>query len=525
MFKKGPYINAPLNTKPACSDAGSTCSDVGGGCCDLIASFEYDENTYLLTLTTTYGGHVFTVDLSSLAPDGVVNSVIYDPVTGILTVTTTAPATYQVNIGAEAVANTVFVMANGSDATGQRERFDLPFATPWAAVAAAVAGDTVIIYPGNYTTANLENIVKDGVKIHMYSGAVMSFTSTSLSNRPLADNGVQANFVVTGNGRINIGNTANAALNQMMSNSASTYDITLDTLDHLGYLHSSAGESLRLVVKTLISPSNQSIVWRNTIAAPSKSYIRVENLIGSGAFFSTFDHRNFTAAGSIDIEIGYHLVDLAFQFTGYYYFNTVTCPIRVKSKIRQRGNLHPNGRKPICVFDLCAPAYDIDIDVNHVGNAMQFQGFAAGGATSSGIVRLRGYIQAPTTALVLQMHNFNVGSRVTIDYNLHLVDNINDRHFLMTNVPTTVHFTGRLRYQTTMPAATSAPFEYNNPIGTPTATLRNLVVETDTDYLYKGNGPVQLDIPCIGVYSNKGLNPVLHAAVIEPITVSPSVTA
>lgn len=56
--------------------------------------------------------------------------------------------------------NTLWVMKNtggngGNDATGTRNRMDLPFLTIAAAEAAAVAGDTICVLPGNYTEPTL----------------------------------------------------------------------------------------------------------------------------------------------------------------------------------------------------------------------------------------------------------------------------------------------------------------------------------------------------------------------------------
>lgn len=53
------------------------------------------------------------------------------------------------------INNVVHVMANGNDATGTRNRMDLPFATPGAAEAAANNGDTIVVWQGGYLVSNL----------------------------------------------------------------------------------------------------------------------------------------------------------------------------------------------------------------------------------------------------------------------------------------------------------------------------------------------------------------------------------
>lgn len=65
------------------------------------------------------------------------------------------------------VENTIFVMKNGNDSTGLRERFDLPFLTIEAALTVAVAGDVIVIYPGQYIVSNGDAIIKPYVSIEM----------------------------------------------------------------------------------------------------------------------------------------------------------------------------------------------------------------------------------------------------------------------------------------------------------------------------------------------------------------------
>lgn len=75
------------------------------------------------------------------------------------------------------VNNTVFVMKNGNDATGEVEMFDLPFLTVQAAIDAAITSGiepiTVIVYPGVY----IENIyLRWNVNIYMNEWAIIQWT-------------------------------------------------------------------------------------------------------------------------------------------------------------------------------------------------------------------------------------------------------------------------------------------------------------------------------------------------------------
>ena len=65
------------------------------------------------------------------------------------------------------IDNELFVSENGNNATAMRGRLDRPYKTPLAAVAAAQAGDTVVIFANNngvpYAVAG--NLMKPGVNI------------------------------------------------------------------------------------------------------------------------------------------------------------------------------------------------------------------------------------------------------------------------------------------------------------------------------------------------------------------------
>ena len=54
--------------------------------------------------------------------------------------------------------NTVFVSKNGNDSTGARNRFDLPFLTPSAANAVMQSGDSMFVFPGNYSGQSITGV-------------------------------------------------------------------------------------------------------------------------------------------------------------------------------------------------------------------------------------------------------------------------------------------------------------------------------------------------------------------------------
>lgn len=60
---------------------------------------------------------------------------------------------------------------NGSNTTGARSRLDLPYKTIGAAVTAASAGDTVLVYPGTY----VENVaLSKAINLHLFAGVTIA---------------------------------------------------------------------------------------------------------------------------------------------------------------------------------------------------------------------------------------------------------------------------------------------------------------------------------------------------------------
>jgi hypothetical protein len=79
--------------------------------------------------------------------------------------------------GSGIAARTVWVATNGNDSTGLRERIDRPFATTPAAKNAALAGDTIVAFPGTYY--NCTNLLKPGVNWSGWPGATLTHTNTT----------------------------------------------------------------------------------------------------------------------------------------------------------------------------------------------------------------------------------------------------------------------------------------------------------------------------------------------------------
>lgn len=88
------------------------------------------------------------------------------------------------------IQNVVLVSKNGNDTTGLRNNWGKPFLTIAGANNVAQPGDTVIVFPGSYTSTNWN---LDNVRYYLYPGTTV---------RSVIDNGTAKNIFVYGEGDI-----------------------------------------------------------------------------------------------------------------------------------------------------------------------------------------------------------------------------------------------------------------------------------------------------------------------------------
>lgn len=172
------------------------------------------------------------------------------------------------------VGNTVFVSKSGDDATGLRQSLKYHFLTVEAAMAVAVAGDIVVVYPGTYTFA--APVSKDGVTLHLMSGTTITGAATVNTIEVTAG----ISFKVTGNGKI----TCNDAWAVYQNNATSTLSIECDEI-----LGSTGSGNLTTAILT-----------------SSKTYIKAHKHISAGTCASALDIQ-----GGGDVVVDANLVDAA----------------------------------------------------------------------------------------------------------------------------------------------------------------------------------------------------------------------
>ena len=106
------------------------------------------------------------------------------------------------------IANSIFVNENGDDVTGAPYNMYTPYRNIYTAVSAAVAGDTIIVYPGLYTHLNGEALIKEGVNLYLMEGANVVIDKVNTST--LTFNNKHG---IYGNGNLTLNSNASTAIN------------------------------------------------------------------------------------------------------------------------------------------------------------------------------------------------------------------------------------------------------------------------------------------------------------------------
>ena len=533
-------------------------------CCDevvngdgVINSLSFNNTTNELTATAT-NGDSFTVDLSDLAGDSYVTAVSYNSATRVLTLSRNnglPDLTTTISVPT-LVANTVFVMENGNDGTGTRERFDLPFASVSAAVQAAQAGDTVEVYAGTYdepdpiTAANV--LVKDGVNVYFHPNTFLTYSSTAGSNSPFWDQGVGVTAKIWGYADIRINSLGGGVGGQLyLTHPDSDIQIECNTLSMRRRIRCTNGTRLHITCHEEIRCTYVQIL--SIRLAPNTDLdLQVHapdwwadiSEAGTDTDYSAIGLRDFGPNGRISLKGRLHYFD-AFFSTGVQYLEDLECPVEIDMIYKYEGRGLGNGvyqfddrTKMIAYIVRERAQWDVNIHLDdHVGmpiaSALQFNTLPS---NSSGNITLTGRIEMPPqpwTGAVSSLSSLPDDSRVNLNLDLFIENNValadvRFRHFMLLNSTSeSIYVRGKIRYDNAGDN-TRFPFGIFVVGQLPTATLKDLTIESVGAPLnglaFSPGGGLE-NIKCMSVFSNVAFDPVNFAAVIEPVTVSPSVKA
>jgi hypothetical protein len=453
------------------------------------------------------------------------------------------------------IANAVVVHEGGDDLTGMRERLDLPFATPWAAVAAAQAGDTVVVYPGTYTNPNFINgddvLVKDGVNVFMYPNVNIEYTSTSGGNSPFWDQGQPVTAKIWGYGNIRINNGIFPDYQTWLTHPDSDLQVECNSLSMRRRIRVTNGKRLHITCHEEIRCTYVQILSIR-LAPNTDMDLQVHapdwwadiTDAGTDTDYSAVGLRDFGPGGRISLKGRLHYYDTFFS-TGVQYLEDLECPVEIDMIYKYEGRGLGNGvylfddrTKMIAYVVRERAQWDVNIHLDdHVGmflgSALAFGTLPSG---SSGNFNITGEMEMPASpwsGSFSALANFPNDSRVNVNLDLDISNlttsgNLSRRHAItLSSTSESVHYTGKIRYNDNGDA-TRFPFGILAFPGAPTATLKDLVVESIgapvNGLAYSPGGGVE-NIKCMNVFSNVAFDPANYAAIIEAVTVSPNVKA
>jgi len=433
---------------------------------------------------------------------------------------------------------TLFVATTGSDVTGARERLDCPFATPWAAVAAAQPGDTVIVFPGTYTSAapaaSNQRLVAHLVRTYCYPGVIIQFTNFA-GPLPFFDDGNPMVAEFRGFATI-LSNVVNFGNNVMLTNAASDLILEANRFQHLVRLFISNCRRFHYTVKedvtTLIGHAVAVRLPANT-DADIKYHTDTMTLANVRAW-TPYDFRNIGINGQLDVWAG-QLNLFGTSNEGIAYIQTVTAhkKIHVDSVVQnQNAGADPTYHRAILVmrnpqgsFDIKFPSIENADGNGYHGNTIVTRG--AGASPATGSIELAGtwVIDCRGAGGVDPSNNlnsFDPDSRINVKVSANVFGSDNalyNRAFLnLTNAPSFLTLSGRIKYQ--MLSGTNQTLNnclqwQNNSVRAP--ILRELIAVTDFDIAPPAQtGPISntalgpaAGLPMYNVFSNRDLSSII----------------
>jgi hypothetical protein len=541
MFKKKPSIN--VNKKDCCED--DVVSD------GVINDLSFDSVTNVITASTTLGAS-YSADLTALSGvDGVATGVVYDSSTGLLTISRSnglPDISTPITSVTSTVANTLFVMENGDDATAVRERFDLPFATVSAAQQAAQSGDTVEVYAGVYNEPDpisASNVLaKDGVNYYFHPNTFLTYSSTVGGNSPFWDQGVPVVCKIWGHANIRVNNGISPEFQLWLTHPDSDLQLECNSLSirrrirctNGTRLHIHCHEEIRCTFVQVLSIRLAPDTDMDFRLTATDFYATREDAGGNTAW-SAIGLRDFGEGANIYMKFNRIHVGNSFSSTGYYYFQNIKCPIyfHYNTMVYTSDASWDQNQKHLFVSVLDNAEWNSSMHISHIGQWARWATRPTGLGTSRGHLKIHGKHETTTNPLSFlrsQTQGLPLDTHLTIELDIE-VDNqfqggnkANGDYIRLNDGQQNLKITGQIKHTCDeVDSNIIHVFRQDFNAAWQLVTFKELTIETQSTFLVDSVSGAQADIPCMGVFANVGLDPVKHAAVIEPITVSPSVKA
>lgn len=455
----------------------------------------------------------------------------------------TGTATVGVSVGL--LGKTLYVSTTGDNTTAQKGNILRPWRNPTIAIAAAAAGDTVMVLDGFHTIgpgADIEDdgaqfLVKSDVLVYLSDGVAIQYTEFGGGGtNPFADLGVASNFILAGAGRIVSDKTRGlaAGLNiNMLTNAASTIKIECKSLDFASRLFCSDFQSIDITATEYWKSQKQFFAFRpNVVLSGRVVKVKTAHLDRSEYFalnplWAHTDIRNLTSS-VIDLQFGKHSISEMFNpATGAVYFqNIIQSLVRLESSNIVEANAPLAGlSKPyFTAIQLNASTLDWNLTYNnpriHVGY------MDASNTAVRGDIKISGIIPQFTSVF----HSAYIGGvgagRLKVRLNIEINSDSSLPIITTYGSPSGYTLSGSLKTG----SATTPPLGPINNAALPTtfSTLRDLNIQTAFVNCFDNTAAAPLTVPTVNVqnvWANVAPNLARIVEDLQIINADASVTA
>lgn len=426
------------------------------------------------------------------------------------------------------IENMVYVSENGSDATGLRERLDRPFLTIQAAMTAAVAEDTVHVFPGVYTVPTGEQLIKPFVNLYLNSGTAVQLADIDASTFEIGyavgPTGRGQTYGIYGKGDIIIVSTAGIVTVTPTVTSLAKFVLECNSLTvtdtNILWINF---QELEINYITSYNINSSILDFDGTGAGGSKiifnaNTIRVKDTAGSQ--LRNIRVSNLTSNSTINIKIKW--ADIPELPIGQGFINCVTndetCLIVVHvAHMRAEGGApFANQLEPLIWNHDCSAKKDMTFEyVSWPGKIMSVDRTAAPVVLELGTIRVRGVVVNTDASVIMpdMIDLMKVNQQLIFELDIedrstHLFQTTRAKQSLLNISSTDGLQVIKGQIKTVRADATDSLIKYGETqdsatVVNLTATLEDLTIVGAGGYsIEKLNAVTTANVPCKGVYSN-----------------------
>ena len=443
--------------------------------------------------------------------------------------------------------NVLSVMKGGNDASALTAgMYDLlsPWLNPTIAMASATAGDTVVVYPGEYTIGVGGNVtddgsqpfIKNGVTLYMLPGAIINYTNKTGTvgsdvSLPFTDGGVASTFIIRGKGKFVFNKDISGGDSWLTTTHEDTIvDWEFDEIDIRkrwgGTGH--ACKSWRMIGRKYLQRESMIFAFRNTGTLTDRFVdidiedVEVLSEMASNTTWTRQELRSF-GAGSV-VNIHYGKVVYPNGYPGGAFHQNTSCTIDCTVNL-QIDSIERTGILTTVMIDfMVLNASSFQGGVTKITNintetGMELSYGVGGSSATTRVTYYQGIIRDGYTGLsaigILSVLSYNITA--TIELDLVMLSTSVNYYGIQTNIVPDNTITGIIRWSN----ATNPPIRLFGAIDH--GYYKNFVISITTAIDSILNTEVAAaDVRILNVYAtnavstaNGGVNPLIDAIKID----------